>query len=111
MPSNQVTGTLFQVDENTGTQAIQIPYGNTLLRFWRITSVANTAPGRTASLQQSLLGYEWDNSPDNPFTPRGLIYLSSTTVFEPSAFNTDWGNVDTGGTSTNNLVEYRDPTS
>jgi hypothetical protein len=111
MPSNGVTGTLFQVDQNTGTQAIQIPYGDTLLRFWRNSSVANTAPGQTASLEPDLLGYEWDNSPDNPFTPGGLIDLSSTTVDEASAFNTDWGNIDTAGTSTNNLVEYRDPTS
>ena len=62
-------------------------------------------------MEQDLLGYEWDNSPDNPFTPGGLIDLSSTTVDEASAFNTDWGNIDTAGTSTNNLVEYCDPTS
>ena len=30
---------------------------------------------------------------------------------EPTAYNTDWGNVDTSGTATDNLVEYRDPTS
>jgi hypothetical protein len=111
MPGNAVDGELFQVDQNNGTQSITVPYGETQLRFWRNTSVANTAPGGTAALEGSLLGYEWDNSPNNPFTPSGLIDLSSTTVQEPTAFNTDWGNVDTSGTSTNNLVEYRDPTS
>src|SRR5207302_11185240 len=75
------------------------------------TSVATTAPGQTASLQPDLLGYEWDSAPDNPFTPVGLIDLSSTTVQESTAYNTDWGNVDTSGTATHNLVEYRDPTS
>ena len=43
--------------------------------------------------------------------PVGLIDLSSTTVTDSSAFNTEFGNVDTTGTATHNLVEYRDPTS
>ena len=111
MPSNEVTGTFFQVDQTGDTLGIQIPYGETQLRFWRNTSVATTAPGQTASLQPDLLGYEWDSAPNNPFTPAGLIDLSSTTVQESTAYNTDWGNVDTSGTATNNLVEYRDPTS
>src|SRR4029077_2589133 len=111
MPSNEVTGTFFQVDQTADTLGIQIPYGETQLRFWRNTSVATTAPGHTASLQGDLLGYEWDSAPDNPFTPAGLVDLSSTTVQESTAYNTDWGNVDTSGTATNNLVEYRDPTS
>ncbi len=111
MPSNQVTGTMFQVDQNSSNSPITIPYGETQLRFWRNTSVATTAPGQTASLEPSLLGYEWDSSPDNPFEPGGLIDLSSTTVQEPTAYNTDYGEVDTSGTATNNLVEYRDPTS
>ena len=43
--------------------------------------------------------------------PAGLIDLSTTTVEEPTAFNTNCGSIDTAGTATNNLVEYRDPTS
>ena len=42
--------------------------------------------------------------------PVGLVDLSSTTLTTP-AFNTEFGNVDTSGTATHNLVEYRDPTS
>src|SRR5262249_42230604 len=70
LPANSLTGTVFQVDggfEN-GTAAITtitIPYDMTQLRFWRNTSIANTTPGQTASLEQWLLGYEWDSSPDN----------------------------------------------
>ena len=109
MPSNEVSGTLFQVDQNSDTSPITIPYGQTQLRFWRNTSVAQTAPGQTASLESSLLGYEWDASPDNGYMPAGLVYLSSTTVAEPTAYNTDWGSIDTAGTATNNLVEYPRP--
>jgi hypothetical protein len=111
MPSNELTGTLFQVDQNSFTTPITIPYGETELRFWRNTSVAQTTPGNTASLEPSLLGYEWDSSPDNGYMPASLVNLSSTTAAEPTAYNTDWGSVDTSGTATNNLVEYRDPTS
>ena len=80
MPSNALTGTLFQVDGSGPTGPITVPYGNTQLRFWRNTSVANTAPGQTATLASDLLGYEWDSSPDNGFQPVGLVDLSSTTV-------------------------------
>ncbi|WP_245474523.1 N,N-dimethylformamidase beta subunit family domain-containing protein, partial [Bradyrhizobium sp. Leo121] len=111
MPSNALTGTVFSVDESGSLGTIKIPYSMTQLRFWRNTSVAATTPGQTASLESGLLGYEWDSSPDNGFMPAGLIDLSSTTVQESSAFNTEFGNVDTSGTATHNLVEYRDPTS
>jgi hypothetical protein len=110
MPSNELTGTFFQVDDGAANHVIQVPYGDTQLRFWRNTSVANTAPGNTASLTDGLLGYEWDSSPDNGFMPAGLIDLSSSTYTEPT-YNTDWGSVDATGTATHNLVEYRNPTS
>jgi YVTN family beta-propeller protein len=110
MPSNALTGTLFQVDQVATLGAITIPYGQTQLRIWRNTSVADTAPGQTATLAADLLGYEWDSSPDNGYQPVGLVDLSSTTV-TTNAYNTEFGNVNTTGTATHNLVEYRDPTS
>ena len=110
MPSNALTGTAFSVDESGSLGTITIPYDMTQLRFWRNTSVAATAAGQTASLESGLLGYEWDSSPDNGFMPAGLIDLSSTTL-QTSDFNTEFGNVDTSGTATHNLVEYRDPAS
>ena len=110
MPTNAVTGTNFQVDQVSSLGAITIPYGQTQLRIWRNTSVANTAPGQTATLSSDLLGYEWDSSPDNGYQPVGLVDLSSTTMTTP-VYNTEFGSVDTSGTATHNLVEYRDPTS
>ena len=110
LPSNAVTGQLFSVDQTTADTAITIPYGQSQLRLWRNTSVAQTAPGGTASLENGLLGYEWDSSPDNGFMPAGLVYLSTTTV-NTSVYNSQFGNVDGPGTATHNLVEFRDPTS
>lgn len=109
IPSNALTGTVFQVDSDR-TDVMKIPYGMTKLRFWRNTSVANTAPGQTASLAQNLLGYEWDSSPDNGFRPRGLINLSSTTL-QVNTYLLDYGNTVGNGTATHNLVEFRDPVS
>jgi hypothetical protein len=108
-PSNSLTGTVFQVDSERA-DVIKIPYDMTQLRFWRNTSVANTAPGQSASLVQNLLGYEWDSSPDNGFRPAGLVDLSSTTL-QVATNLLDYGNKVGNGTATHNLVEYRDPVS
>ena len=62
-------------------------------------------------MASELLGYEWNSSPNNGFQPVGLVKLSSTTVLINGVYNTSFGNVDTSGTATHNLVEYRDPTS
>ncbi|SFO57975.1 VCBS repeat-containing protein [Bradyrhizobium sp. Ghvi] len=109
IPSNALTGTVFQVDSDR-TDIIQIPYGETKLRFWRNTSVANTPSGQTASLVQNLLGYEWDSSPDNGFRPAGLVDVSSTTL-QVNTDLLDYGNTTGNGTATHNLVEFRDPVS
>lgn len=109
IPSNSLTGTVFQVDSDR-TDTMTIPYGMTQLRFWRSTSIAGTAPGQTASLVQNLLGYEWDSSPDNGFRPAGLVDLSSTTL-QVDTYLLDYGNTTGNGTATHNLVEFRDPVS
>lgn len=110
IPSNALTGTVFQVDSDR-TDVIKIPYGMTKLRFWRNTSVANTPSGQSASLVQNLLGYEWDSSPDNGFRPAGLVDVSSTTLQINGQYLLDYGNTTGNGTATHNLVEFRDPVS
>jgi Domain of unknown function (DUF4082)/Bacterial Ig domain len=108
-PENALTGTIFQVD-SWRSDILQIPYPMTLLRFWRNTPLAGTPSGQTASLVQNLLGYEWDQSPDNGFRPGGLICLSSTTL----AVNTyllDCGSTTGPGVATHHLTLYKDPNS
>ena len=78
-PENALTGQFWTVD-SWRSDTMTIPYPMTLLRFWRNTNVAKTAAGKSASLVQNYLGYEWDESPDNGFRPAGLIHLSSTTL-------------------------------
>ena len=109
-PENNLTGTIFEVD-SWRSDAIQVPYPMSTLRFWRNTpNVSTLASGGTWTLTQNYLGYEWDASPDNGFAPGGLIDLSSTTL----AVNTyllDYGSTTGNGTATHNLTLYRDPSS
>jgi hypothetical protein len=109
-PENGLTGTMFQVD-SWRSDAIQVPYPMSGLRFWRNTpNVSKLTSGQTWTLTQNYLGYEWDISPDNGFAPGGLIDLSSTTL-AVSTYLLDYGSTTGNGTATHNLALYRDPTS
>jgi hypothetical protein len=80
-PENALTGQIFTVNDGPGgTTSIVVPeiYGK--MRLWRNTSIANLAPGASATLPFGTLGYEWDEDLDNGFRPAGLVRLSSTTV-------------------------------
>jgi hypothetical protein len=92
-PENALTGTLYGV-ETTGS--ITVPNDDGQMRLWRNTSIAQLAPGATATLPSGTLGYEWNTAVDdgaggtdalfgvtptgNQFRPAGLIPLSTTTV-------------------------------
>lgn len=106
-PENALTGTIFQVDSHQ-EDIIQIPFAMSRYRFWRNTSVATIQPGQTASLAVGLLGYEWDESPDNGFRPSRMIHLSSTTVDVPH-YLLDYGHTVGERTATHNLALYRAP--
>lgn len=108
-PENALTGTLFQVDDFRNDVMV-VPYPMTQLRFWRNTSVATTAPGQSASITQNLLGYEWDESPDNGFRPAGLIHLSATTL-PVTTYLLDYGVAEGPAVATHHLCLYRDPHS
>jgi len=110
IPENALTGTMFEVD-SWRSDAIQVPYAMSGLRFWRNTPNVSTLPsGATWTLTQNLLGYEWDASPDNGFAAGGLIDLSSTTL-SVNTYLLDYGSTTGNGTATHNLTLYRDPTS
>jgi hypothetical protein len=108
-PENALTGTIYTVDSYR-SDAITVPHPMTLLRFWRNTNVAATLPGQTKTLTENILGYEWDESPDNGFTPPGLVFLSSTTI-NVSTFLLDYGSRVGDGTAFHHLTLYKDPTS
>jgi hypothetical protein len=108
LPENALTGTIFQVD-STRLDTITVPQIDGRDRFWRNTSIADLAPGESATLTANVLGYEWDVDADNGFRPAGAIDLSSTTKPISTQYLLDYGRVVGAGTATHSLVEYRAP--
>jgi hypothetical protein len=107
-PENSLTGTIFQVDAHP-TDIIEIPPEYTRLRFWRNTSIAALPPTSTGTLENGMLGYEWDASPNNRFRPAGLIKLSRTTRTYASSVLLDYSGFTGPGTATHHLTLYRAP--
>jgi Domain of unknown function (DUF4082)/Cadherin-like domain/Bacterial Ig domain len=103
-PENALTGTIYQVDSYRG-DTITVPSNLAQFRFWRNTAVQ---AGTTNALAPGMLGYEWDEAPDNGFRPGGLIFLSSTTI-QVESYLLDYGNTTGNGTATHHLALYRAP--
>ncbi|ROP36525.1 uncharacterized protein DUF4082 [Saccharothrix texasensis] len=106
-PEHSLTGTVFQVDSYR-YDVIRVPHAMSRPRFWRNTDVALTPPGGTAELAAGLLGYEWDESPNDRFRPPGLIRLSSTSL-DVHAYLVDHGRTTAPAPATHHLTLYRAP--
>ena len=105
-PENALTGNIFMV--NSGTAPMEVPAEDGKMRLWRNTTVANQAPGQTATLAGGTVGYEWDEDLDNGSRPAGLVRMSSTTVDNVERLQ-DNGSTYASGTATHSLTMYRDP--
>ena len=108
-PENALTGQIFTVNDGPGsTTSIVVPEVFGKMRLWRNTSIANLAPGASATLPFGTLGYEWDEDLDNGFRPAGLVRLSSTTVNGVSYLQ-DYGSTYATGNATHALTLYKAP--
>jgi hypothetical protein len=104
-PENALAGTIFMVNDGATTNIV-VPEADGKMRFWRNTSVASLAPGTSATLPSSTLGYEWDVDLDNGSRPAGLFQMSTTTV--PNApILLDFGSTYGTGTAVHHLTLYR----
>jgi Domain of unknown function (DUF4082)/Bacterial Ig-like domain/Bacterial Ig domain/Purple acid Phosphatase, N-terminal domain len=106
-PENALTGQLFMVNDGA-TTAIQVPAADGKMRFWRNTSIAQLAPGTTATLPDRTLGYEWDEDVDNGHRPAGSFHMSSTTV-QGAPVLQDYGSTYGSGQATHSLTLNRHP--
>jgi transcriptional regulator CtsR/regulation of enolase protein 1 (concanavalin A-like superfamily) len=104
-PENALAGTLFMVDAFRA-DPITISSAEGKLRFWRNTGLDTLADGTTAQLPAGVLGYEWDEAPDNGFRPGGLIQMS-TSVIGVNRYEQDYGSTFTPGVGTHHLTLYR----
>jgi methionine-rich copper-binding protein CopC len=103
-PENGLTGTIFMV--NCCTTDMEVDGVDGQMRFWRNTRVANLNSGQSTTLGSGILGYEWDESPDNGSQPAGLIRLSTTTRTGVDRLQ-DYGSTYAPGSATHHLSMYR----
>jgi hypothetical protein len=112
-PENALTGTIFMVNgpasDNPGSLSIQVPAADGKMRFWRNTSIANLASGKTATLPAGTLGYEWDSDLDNWARPAGLFDLSTATYNMTADLLLDYGGIYGAGSVTHHMTMYRAP--
>ena len=105
-PENSLTGTIFTV--NCCTTDMEVDGVDGQMRFWRNTRVADLNSGQSTTLGSGILGYEWDESPDNGYQPAGLIRLSTTTR-NGVDYLQDYGSTYATGSATHHLTMYRAP--
>jgi phosphodiesterase/alkaline phosphatase D-like protein len=105
-PENALTGTIFLVNSGTPTLGVSVPEADGKMRFWRNTTVATQSAGATATLTAGMLGYEWDQDPDNGSRPAGLIRLS-TTLASGAQVLQDYGSTYGTGSATHNATLHR----
>ena len=106
-PENALSGTSFIVNGPV-TNALVIPQADGRMRFWRNTAVASLASGQSYTTAVGILGYEWDETPDNGSSPAGLVHLSTST-YSVSSKMLDYGSTFGSGTATHHLTLYRHP--
>ncbi|SDY36924.1 Cadherin domain-containing protein [Jannaschia faecimaris] len=105
-PEHALIGTAFKGDGATVDDVgVDVPAELAGLRFWRDTTVAD---GGVTNLAPGIIGYEWNNVPDDEFRPAGLIELSNTLVDWPELL-IDQGSRTVPGTDTHALTLYRAP--
>jgi hypothetical protein len=107
-PENSLTGTIFGVDSHQA-DIIEVQPEHTRLRFWRNTSMPTLPPTATGTLPAGMLGYEYDEQPNNRFRPPGQITLSKTVRNLSDKILLDYGRTTGAGTVTHNLTLYRAP--
>ncbi|MGZ3140767.1 DUF4082 domain-containing protein [Lentzea chajnantorensis] len=105
---NRLTGTSFSVDSHQADR-IEVPEAYGKLRFWRNTGMAALTAGQVGYVEDGVLGYEWDESPDNRFRPPTLVKLSRTDRFIGAKYLLDYGTTTGDGDATHHLTLYRAP--
>ncbi|GAA3798975.1 hypothetical protein GCM10022226_17950 [Sphaerisporangium flaviroseum] len=105
-PENALTGTLFMVN-GVANDATTVPAEFANLREWKNTTVADLQPGQMAVFPTGVLGYEWDEAPDDASRPPGLVNLSRTTLPKTSGYLLNEGSRYGAGIATNSLTLYK----
>jgi len=107
-PQNALTGTLYRVN-GARNDSMDVPYEFGQLRLWRNTSVANLSPGQVATFEEGIMGYEWDEAPDDAVTPPGLVRYSLTSrdIVGKYLISNHYGASYGDGTAIHSLTMYK----
>jgi methionine-rich copper-binding protein CopC len=104
-PENRLTGTMFKV--NCCAINMTVGQADGQMRFWRNTRVASLAAGASTQIGTNVIGYEWDEDPDNASRPPGLFRVSQTTG--TGEVLQDQGSTYAQGQATHAMTTYRAP--
>ena len=104
-PENGLTGTMFAI--NCCAINMVVGQADGQMRFWRNTRVANLATNATTTIGTNVIGYEWDEDPDNGFRPPGTFRVSQTTGSGERL--QDYGSSYGQGQATHAMTTYRAP--
>ncbi len=104
-PENALTGTIYYVDAFR-KDSMLVSSAEGKLRFWRNTGIDTMPAGQIAQLPAGVLGFEWDETPDNGFQPTGQIRMSTTTM-GVNRYSILYGQATAPGIATHHLSLYR----
>ncbi|MDH3309018.1 MAG: Ig-like domain-containing protein, partial [Acidimicrobiia bacterium] len=105
-PENGLTGQWFRVNCCAIDMEVGAEDGN--MRFWRDTRVAALTGNQTTTVGTDIIGYEWDEDPDNGFRPAGLFRLSETLGTGQQVLLDEGWSYGTGN-ATHSMTMYRAP--
>ena len=102
-PENGLTGTMFAI--NCCAINMVVGQADGQMRFWRNTRVATLGTNATTTIGTNVIGYEWDEDPDNGFRPPGTFRVSQTAGSGDRL--QDHGSTYAQGQATHAMTTYR----
>jgi hypothetical protein len=104
-PENALIGQMYIGDNDFAYFPLQVSAAQGQNRVWRYSTLANLAPGSTATFGQNLVGWEWDGRFNNGLEPAGVSTVASSAV--NGEVLTDAGKTYTNGTANPTATEYK----
>jgi len=104
-PENALLGQQF-VGQNTGQSfPLKVTADQASDRLWRYTGLDKMAPGATATIGHTIVGWEWDSRVSNGAEPAGVKTLGGSPV--TGDILQDAGKVFSPGSATANITKYK----
>jgi hypothetical protein len=103
-PENELQGQMYIGENPAQFYPMKVSAAEGKNRIWRYTSVADQAPGATATIGSQLLGWEWNARVENGREPAGVQTVASSPVAGGLIQNN--GQFQVSGTATAHATVY-----